>query len=128
MTLERRRGTHRAAPARVVPAGRHHRGQLPRHHHRPAAAHRCGTDLDGPGTGPAGPRRLLLSTSDTGLHFALVTTGTGGSPEVARAEPAAWAAATFTSRTERNFRNIARGPRHDPSTRRYDLVGGNLTP
>ncbi|MDU0292943.1 hypothetical protein [Saccharothrix longispora] len=50
-----------------------------------------------PEPGPAGPRRLLLSTSDTGLHFALVTTGTGGSPEAARAELAAWAATTFTS-------------------------------
>ncbi|GAA3458587.1 hypothetical protein ACFFSW_35815 [Saccharothrix longispora] len=49
-----------------------------------------------PEPGPAGPRRLLLSTSDTGLHFALVTAGTGGSPEAARAELAAWAAATFT--------------------------------
>ncbi|QRK07324.1 hypothetical protein JQX13_46035 [Archangium violaceum] len=46
--------------------------------------------------GVAGVNRLLLSTRDSNLHFALVTNGAGGaSLEAAGAELAAWVSATF---------------------------------
>lgn len=49
-----------------------------------------------PEPGATGVHRLLLSTRDTGVHFALVTDGAStGSLTAARAELAAWVAATF---------------------------------
>ncbi|MEU4766032.1 cellulase family glycosylhydrolase [Actinosynnema sp. NPDC023794] len=49
-----------------------------------------------PEPGVPGVNRLLLSTEDTGLHFALVANGaSAGSVTAARAELAAWVAATF---------------------------------
>ncbi|XVS61127.1 endoglycosylceramidase [Actinosynnema sp. CA-299493] len=49
-----------------------------------------------PEPGAPGVNRLLLSTRDTGLHFALVVNGVPtGSTAAARAELSAWATATF---------------------------------